>query len=69
MSGPGWLRKLMIRQAAQQSGSTGIWPGNGPWSHLPPWERPGWQLGGGRGRGYCWLLLNEMLKRQKESNY
>jgi hypothetical protein len=20
------------------------WPGHGPWSYLPPWERPGWIL-------------------------
>lgn len=25
------------------------WPGRGPWSHLPPWERPGWIYG----RGWC----------------
>jgi hypothetical protein len=31
------------------------WPGHGPWSNLPPWERPGWVLGGW-GRGYCWWL-------------
>ncbi|MEZ0345619.1 MAG: hypothetical protein ABWK01_03635 [Infirmifilum sp.] len=28
----------------------GPWPGNGPFSWLPPWERPGWILG----RGWCW---------------
>ncbi|QOJ79734.1 hypothetical protein IG193_01345 [Infirmifilum lucidum] len=28
----------------------GRWPGNGPWAHLPPWERPGWIYG----PGYCW---------------
>ncbi len=28
------------------------YPGFGPWSHLPPWERPGWKFG--RGRGWCW---------------
>jgi len=27
------------------------WPGNGPFSYLPPWERPGWVFG----RGGCWL--------------
>ena len=27
------------------------WPGNGPFSNLPPWQRPG-QRYGGRGRGY-----------------
>ena len=31
------------------------YPGFGPWSHLPPWERPGWRyFGRGRGRGWCW---------------
>jgi len=27
----------------------GPWPDHGPFSHLPPWERPGWVL-----RGRCW---------------
>jgi hypothetical protein len=26
------------------------WPGHGPYSDLPPWERPGWLYG----RGACW---------------
>jgi Family of unknown function (DUF5320) len=26
------------------------WPGNGPFNHLPPWQRPG-QIYGGRGYG------------------
>ena len=30
----------------------GPWPGRGPYSHLPPWERPGWLYG----RGACWHL-------------
>lgn len=30
----------------------GMYPGNGPFSHLPPWERPGWLYG----RGSCWAL-------------
>lgn len=32
------------------------WPGRGPFSHLPPWERPGYTTGRGFGRGrrgYC----------------
>lgn len=29
----------------------GPYPGNGPWSHLPPWQRPGWIFGG----GWYWL--------------
>jgi len=28
------------------------YPGFGPWSYLPPWERPGWRYG--YGRGWCW---------------
>lgn len=28
------------------------WPGRGPFSHLPLWERPGWLYG----RGACWRL-------------
>ena len=30
-----------------------MWPGRGPFSHLPPWLRPGWLFG----RGACrWLF-------------
>jgi len=31
----------------RRSGSFGPWPGRGPFSHLPPWERPGWLYGPG----------------------
>jgi len=31
-------------------GRSGLWPGRGPFSYLPPWERPGWILG----REACW---------------
>ena len=30
----------------------GLWPGNGPFRDLPPWERPGWLYG----PGSCWYL-------------
>lgn len=30
----------------------GRWPGRGPFSNLPPWQRPGWLYG----RGACWWL-------------
>lgn len=40
-----WQRNFRGRGRAQ-----GPWPGNGPFSHLPPWQRPGWVYG----RGYCW---------------
>jgi hypothetical protein len=30
----------------------GNWPGAGPYSNLPPWQRPGWTYG----RGACWYL-------------
>ena len=33
-----------------RGGWWGPWPGRGPFSHLPPWERPGWLYG----RGACW---------------
>jgi len=33
-----------------RGGWSGPWPGRGPFSHLPPWERPGWLYG----RGACW---------------
>ena len=32
---------------------TGPWPGRGPFSYLPPWQRPGWLFG----RGACWWLF------------
>lgn len=31
---------------------SGPWPGRGPFSYLPPWQRPGWLFGYGRGVGY-----------------
>lgn len=33
-------------------GQFGMWPGRGPFSYLPPWQRPGWLFG----RGACWYL-------------
>ncbi|MGD2142772.1 MAG: DUF5320 domain-containing protein [Candidatus Bathyarchaeota archaeon] len=30
-------------------GWSGRWPGRGPFSHLPPWQRPGWLYRYGRG--------------------
>jgi len=38
----GWRGRGQARQ----------WPGRGPFSNLPPWERPGWLYG----RGACWYL-------------
>jgi len=35
-------------------GWAGPWPGRGPFSYLPPWQRPGWLFGFGRGFGR-WL--------------
>jgi hypothetical protein len=35
-----------------RGGWFGPWPGRGPLSYLPPWERPGWILG----RGAYWRL-------------
>ncbi len=37
------------------------YPGFGPWSHLPPWERPGWKY------GRCiWTLSKEEELRMLE---
>jgi len=33
-------------------GRSGPWPGRGPFSYLPPWQRPGWLFSYGRGLGY-----------------
>jgi hypothetical protein len=38
-----------------QGRNQGQWPGNGPFSHLPPWQRPGWLYG----RGSCWYLYSQ----------
>jgi hypothetical protein len=40
------------KQMGYRRGNMGNWPGNGPFSHLPPWQRPGWQYG----RGACYYL-------------
>jgi hypothetical protein len=37
-------------------GWSGRWPGRGPFSNLPPWQRPGWLYGYGRGLGYVYGL-------------
>lgn len=38
----------------------GPWPGRGPFSHLPPWQRPGWLYG----RGACWWFLAPHFRYQ-----
>ncbi|PUA31301.1 MAG: hypothetical protein B9J98_06815 [Candidatus Terraquivivens tikiterensis] len=35
-------------------GWAGPWPGRGPFSYLPPWQRPGWLFGFGRGLRWWW---------------
>jgi len=37
-----------------RGGWGGPWPGRGPFSSLPPWQRPGWLYG----RGACWWLYS-----------
>ena len=39
-------------------GWSGPWPGRGPFSYLPPWQRPGWLYG----RGACWWLFAPYLQ-------
>jgi len=36
----------------RRGGWSGPWPGRGPFSYLPPWQRPGWMFGFGRGFGW-----------------
>jgi hypothetical protein len=36
----------------------GPWPGRGPFSNLPPWDRPGWRYG----RGACYWMYNPNLQ-------
>jgi hypothetical protein len=43
----------VLRQGGFGNRGRGPWPGNGPFRHLPPWERPGWVYG----RGSCWYGL------------
>jgi len=40
-------------RGGRRGGWWGPWPGRGPFSHLPPWMRPGWLFG----RGACWWLF------------
>jgi hypothetical protein len=40
----GWRRRAYFDQC----------PGRGPYSYLPPWQRPGRVYGGGRGYGRWW---------------
>jgi hypothetical protein len=54
------LNKLVIYMAwgwggRGHGGWFGPWSGRGPFSHLPPWERPGWMLG----KGACWRARYE----------
>ena len=43
-----------------RGGQAGPWPGRGPFSYLPPWQRPGWRFG----RGACWRFLAPYLLDQ-----
>ena len=46
------------RGQGRGGGQGGPWPGRGPFSYLPPWQRPGWLYG----RGACWWLLNPYIQ-------
>lgn len=45
-------RIMSWRGRGRNRGNYGIWPGHGPFSDVPPWQRPGWLYG----RGACWRL-------------
>jgi hypothetical protein len=42
------------------------YPGHGPWSHLPPYERPGWWYGRGR---CCWSREDEARYLEELKKY
>lgn len=42
----------------------GNWPGAGPFSNLPPWERPGWIYG----PGACWYLYEPNKTNLPQTN-
>ncbi len=45
----------------------GPYPGHGPWSHLPPYKRPGWWF---RGRCYWWAHpYTPWLSKEDEVRY
>ena len=46
------------RERGGDRSMSGPWPGRGPFSNLPPWQRPGWLYG----RGACWRLYNPSLQ-------
>jgi hypothetical protein len=46
------LQEVKNKMGWRARGWAGPWPGRGPFSHLPPWERPGWLYG----RGACWYM-------------
>lgn len=46
------------RGRGRGGGWVGPWPGRGPFSYLPPWQRPGWLYG----RGACWWLFAPYLQ-------
>ncbi len=55
--------KIKISEVKKNMGWRGRWPGRGPFSNLPPWERPGWLYG----RGACYWLYNPNLQSMAPS--
>jgi hypothetical protein len=47
----------IIGEKPMRHGNGNNWPGRGPFSDLPPWERPGRLYG----RGACYYLYGEPL--------
>ena len=43
--------------AWRRGGNRNRYPGRGPFSHLPPWQRPGWLYG----PGSCWWLYGSRV--------
>jgi hypothetical protein len=47
-----------------RGGNQGPYPGHGPFSHLPPWQRPGWLYG----PGSCWYLYRQKIETAQDSD-
>jgi hypothetical protein len=52
------IREVTQKMGWRGRGWTGPWPGRGPYSNLPPWQRPGWLYGKGA-CGYLYGLYGE----------
>jgi len=58
-------KEVKLKMGYRRRASFDQWPGNGPFSHLPPWQRPG-RAHSGRGYGRGWGLDPRVCARFPE---